>query len=248
MSSIEIHTTQNVTIEYELATLRDRLLALGIDLLIVVVLYMAVFLSLLSALDTRLTDSPTAMAVIAGLLPLIFFLLYQLLSEVLANGQSWGKRAMGIRVVRLDGREPGLSDYLLRAVFLLPDLVLSVGVLGALLISTSANHQRLGDMTANTVVIRVRQYRRFKLADILRIDTLAEYEPRYPAVRQLNESDMLLVKSAITRYQAIGNAAHRAVVHELSDHLRELLHIEEEPKDRIAFLKTLIRDYIVLTR
>jgi uncharacterized RDD family membrane protein YckC len=248
MKSIEIRTTQNVTIEYELASARTRMIALGIDLLVVVILYLVLFLTLLNALGATITESGMALAVISSILPLILFLVYQLLSEVLANGQSWGKRAMGIRVVRLDGREPGLSDYLLRTVFLLPDLILSLGVLGALLISTSANNQRLGDMTANTTVIRVRQHQRFKLSDILRIDTLAEYEPRYPAVRRLSERDMLLVKSVVSRYQAYGNAAHRQVVAELVEHLRRLLDIEEKPTDRIAFLNTLIRDYIVLTR
>ncbi len=248
MTSIDIRTTQNVTIEYELATLRDRMLALGIDILIVSAIYLVMFLAVVSSLNDSVRPSEVGMILLGGLLPVVIFLLYQFLSEVLANGQSWGKRAIGIRVVRLDGRQPGLSDYLLRTVFLLPDLLLSFGVLGALLISTSSNNQRLGDMTAHTVVIRVSQHQRFRLADILRIDTLADYQPRYPAVRQLSERDMLLVKNVVKRYQTFGNAAHRQAVEELVDHLCDLLGIEEKPADKIAFLNTLIRDYIVLTR
>jgi hypothetical protein len=165
-----------------------------------------------------------------------------------SNGQSWGKRALGIRVVRLDGREPGFGDYFLRAVFHLIDSLLSAGILAALLISTSGKNQRLGDMTANTTVIRARHYQRFKLCDILKISTLGEYQPHYTAVRKLSEQDLLLVKNAIGRYQSFPNAAHQQAINELSQKLKDILEIDEIPRDKIAFLKTLIRDYIVLTR
>ena len=206
------------------------------------------FFSILGLIGVDLLDSSLAASILAILGPIGGFILYQLLSEVLANGQSWGKKAMGIRVVRLDGREPGLSDYLLRAIFHIVDTITSLGVLAALLISSSAKNQRLGDLTANTTVIRVRSYQRFRLEDILKINTLENYQPQYPAVRKLSEQDMLLVKQAVSRYQAYRNPAHRAVVEELVEHLCRLLDIPAAPVDKIAFLKTLIRDYIVLTR
>ena len=248
MATIEIRTTQNVTIEYELASLRERMLALLIDCLFVVVFCAVLYLSLLSATNDTDSGSGTGMYIIYGLLPIAVFISYQLFSEVLANGQSWGKRSMGIRVVRLDGREPAPGDYLLRAVFHLVDTITSGGIVAALLISTSARNQRLGDMTANTTVIRMRRHQRFKLEDILSIHTLDDYQPRYPAVKKLSEQDMLLVKNVVSRYQIYHNEAHRKLVFELVERMRQLLGIEEVPPDRIAFLKTLIRDYIVLTR
>lgn len=247
-NTIDIRTTQNVTIEYELASLRERILAFLIDSLIVGVLYFLLLVLTLSVVSEGAEESGLLFYLIIGLLPIALFLLYHLLSEVLANGQSWGKKALGIRVVRLDGREPGLSDYLLRAVFHIVDTLTSAGILAAILISTSGKNQRLGDMTANTTVIRVRHHQRFKLEDILRINTLEDYEPQYPAVRRLSEQDMLLVKNAVNRYQSHRNQAHREVIDELVGRLQELLNIEETPADKVAFLKTLIRDYIVLTR
>lgn len=248
MSTIEIKTTQNVVIEYELASLRERVLALSIDCVLVLVIYIVLFLSLQSALSDGSVGAPAGFSLIKALLPAGVFIFYQLLSEVLADGQSWGKRSMGIRVVRLDGRQPGFGDYLLRAVFHIVDTITSAGILAALLISTTSKNQRLGDLTANTTVIRTRNYQRFRLEDILSINTLEDYQPRYPAVKQLSEQDMLLVKNVVTRYQTHRNEAHRAVVDELVLRLQEILHIEEGPKDKIGFLKTLIRDYIVLTR
>lgn len=248
MQTIDIRTTQNVTIEYELATLRDRMLAFIIDLLIVAAMYLALFFLLLGSLGSSFLDSGMLAYFILLLLPVVGFMAYQFLSEALANGQSWGKRAMGIKVVRVDGLEPGLSDYFLRAVFLLVECILSIGILAALLISSSPKNQRLGDMTANTTVIRIRSNARFQLQDILKISSIEDYKPQYPEVRRLTEQDMLLIKHLIARQRMYNNSAHNAAIQEAAERLSAVLDLREVPRNKIEFLKTLIRDYIVLTR
>jgi len=245
MDTIDIRTPQNVTIEYELASLRDRFAALFIDMIIVGSAYILVLILLFQFLN--IGDSGMIFRVI-GLLPILMFFIYQLLFEMLAHGQSLGKKATGIRVVRIDGREAGLGEHLLRAIFHLIDTLLSGGVLGALLISASPNRQRLGDMTANTTVIKVKFNMRFRLEDIMKINTLEDYEVSYPDVKNLSEQDMLLIKNILTRYNKYRNEAHRALVEEVSQKVIQELEIKEIPKDKIEFLKTLIRDYIVMTR
>lgn len=248
MQTIDIRTTQNVTIEYELASLRERALSYFIDFIIVLLIYISILFFALSTIQDLVIGSGMLMRMWYILVPITCFVSYQFLSEVLANGRSWGKRALGIKVVRIDGQEPGLSDYFLRAIFHLVDSVLSFGVLGALLISSSPKQQRLGDMSANTTVIRVRHNARFQLQDILKISSLEDYTPRYPEVRRLSEKDMLLLKHLLARQRLHPNDAHYEAVDEAVERLVQVLDIQEEPKDNIEFLKTLIRDYIVLTR
>lgn len=248
MKTIDIRTTQNVTIEYELASLQDRGVAFFIDLIIIACIYIFTITLLIYILGEVILDSNIAMYALFGLFPIGLLMGYMLSSEVIANGQSWGKKLMKIKVVRLDGREPGLSDYLLRAVFHIVDFILSMGILGALLIGSSLKNQRLGDMTANTTVIRLRQQLNFHLADILKIQSIENYVPKYPEVRQLSEQDMLLIKNIINRHQTYKNEAHHQAVHLVVERIKEQLGILDVPKDRIEFLKTLIRDYIVLTR
>lgn len=248
MQTIDIRTTQNVTIEYELASLRERALSFFVDTLIVVFLYLSILFLARSILPATLFDSGMLNAFWFILMPIALLIMYQFLSEVLGNGRSWGKRAMGIKVVRLDGQEPSLSDYFFRAIFHLIDSILSSGVLAGLLISSSPKHQRLGDMTANTTVIRVRHNARFQLQDILKISSLEDYQPCYPEVRRLSERDMLLLKHLIARQRQYRNDAHDEAVDEAVERITMILNIKEEPADNIEFLKTLIRDYIVLTR
>ncbi|HFC00079.1 MAG TPA: RDD family protein [Phaeodactylibacter sp.] len=244
MKTIDIRTTQNVTIEYELATLQDRILAFFIDLVIVYI--SSIIILFLVAGGFREVFSNIGQY--QGVIVFSFFVFYQLFSEIIADGQSWGKKTVGIKVVRLDGQEPNLSDYLLRSVFYIIDVLFSFGVVALLLISSSAKGQRLGDMTANTTVIRVRFDLRFRLDDILKISSLDDYEPQFPEVRKLSEQDMLLVKSIITRSRLYKNKAHREAVNEVVQHIKEELDLEKIPPNKVEFLKTLIRDYIVLTR
>lgn len=245
MPNIDIRTTQNVTIEYELAPLRERFFAFFIDL----VIYLAASYVFWMVVIGLISDAITGWgARFIGLALFVGLFVYHLLSDIIGNGQSLGKRAINLKVVRLDGLEPGIGEYLLRSVFLLLDFSFSLGVLAAILIGSTYKNQRLGDLAANTTVIRVKNQLAFKLHDILKINTLENYEPKYPAVRQMNEADMLLLKNLLTRYQTWQNAAHAEAVRKASLHVCQQLDIEAPKGNQIEFLKTLIRDYIVLTR
>jgi len=155
-----------------LAGVRDRFFAYFIDWLIVGAFYLILATILTGALGDYIYDSGMSQQLVGFFLPVGLFVSYQLFSEILADGQSWGKKAMGIKVVRLDGQEPTLSDFLLRSVFHMVDTFTSFGIIAALLVSTSSKSQRLGDMTANTTVIRVKFSLRFRLEDILKINIL----------------------------------------------------------------------------
>ncbi len=245
MPNIDIRTTQNVTIEYELAPLRERFFAFFIDLLIYLAASYAFWLLVILIVSDAITGWGgrfIALALFAALF------VYHLLSDIIGNGQSLGKRAINIKVVRLDGLEPGMGEYLMRSVFLMLDFSFSLGVLAAILIGSTYKNQRLGDLAANTTVIRVKSQLTFKLHDILKINTLDNYEPKYPAVRQMNEADMLLLKNLLGRYQNWQNAAHAEAIRNASIHICQQLDIEVPKGNQIEFLKTLIRDYIVLTR
>jgi uncharacterized RDD family membrane protein YckC len=243
VTQIEIVTAQNVTIEYPLAILRERFLALLLDLIVTMVLTYALVLLILSLLGIS-----RFVGMFASLSPVLIFCSYNLLCEALLNGQSLGKKALRIRVVRPDGAAPSLSDLLMRSVLQLMDFFLSFGVVGAVLITSSVRRQRLGDMAAGTVVVRIEPSHVFRLQDIQKIDTQQNYTPKYPQVRQLSEADMLSIKNALARYEKYPNQAHTDVLITLTTHLCQLLNIEKIPSEKNTFLRTLIKDYIVLTR
>lgn len=180
------------------------------------------------------------------LLPIYLF--YSLALESIMDGQTIGKRTMGIKVVKLTGSEPILNDYLIRWTFRMLDIWGSLGMIASLLIGSSPKRQRLGDIIANTTVIRIRSSMNLNFEDINRIKSLDNYEVSYPGVRQFSEKDMLLIKTALNRFNRYPNEAHRAALNEVLRIVIEKLQIQKRPAKPLQFLKTVINDYIVLTR
>lgn len=245
MKTIDITTTQNVTIEYELASLRERVLAFSLDLLIVFFGWFA-FILIIRLLGLGGSDTGWLFLVI---LQVAGFFLYHILMEIWNRGQTVGKMALNIKVVRLDGKDPEWGDMVLRAILHILDSLLCLGAIGAMLIKTTGKSQRLGDLAANTTIIRMfsTEYL-FRLHDILNISTLQNYSPTYLKVRQFRDQDMIFIKNVLDRHQRYRNQAHDEVVEDLVTHLMPLLEIDVRPLNRLEFLKTLLRDYIVLTR
>jgi uncharacterized RDD family membrane protein YckC len=241
MHKIEINTTQNVTIQYDLAGLNDRIFAFIIDSIIVYgsILIIWMFTAPFLAEGIQYVGY--------FILAPIFFL-YSILFEILNNGQSIGKKALKIRVVKITGKEAELSDYLIRWVFRTIDIYSSFGSIGAIFISTSDKNQRLGDILANTTVIKEKPSMNLALTDILNISNKDNYTPVYPGVKKLKEEEMLVVKSVIERVRQYPNDAHRLALTETSLALKKRLSLDEVKEEEIEFLRTLIKDYIVLTR
>lgn len=132
---------------------------------------------------------------------------------------------------------------------MLIDYWMSLGSFGFLTSSSSDRNQRIGDMVAGTVVIQVKPSVNYTIHDILSIKTSKNYTPKYPGVTSLTDDDMLLIKNAIERVRKFPNKNHKKLVVDLAQKCQNLLAIEKIPEGgTITFLKTLLQDYIVLTR
>jgi uncharacterized RDD family membrane protein YckC len=242
MRTVQIQTTQHVVIDQELAGLGNRIIAFVIDVIVIFVL--ALLLSLLGGLIP--SDGLYTIFYYLVVSPIVLF--YSLISELLMDGQTLGKKAMSIKVVRLNGRAPTPGDYLARWAFRLVDIWFSSGLVAAMLISSTSRGQRLGDIVGNTTVIKARPFERVSLSDVMKIYSLETYEPQYDGVRKFTEEEMLLAKTTVERYQKFKNNAHRDAVNQLADRMAAVLGMDSAPKNKITFVRTLIKDYIVLTR
>lgn len=149
MEIIEIHASHTAAVrQYELATLNDRGLAYLIDLALALSVCSAMYLFLRTYYDS----ADDLYYVLAYCLP--FFILYNLLFETLNKGKSLGKYIMKIRVIKADGSHGRFGDYFARWFFRLLDLYLSLGTFAVILFSLTEYNQRLGDLIANTVVVK----------------------------------------------------------------------------------------------
>lgn len=246
LKAIDIRTTQNVTISYELAYLRERILAFILDFIFIGVgILILLFMFNILALFDQDWDGWFFFQYMV-MLPIRSF--YTLFFESLCHGQTPGKMILRIKVVKLDGKQPQFFDYLMRWTFRLIDVWLSFGILGSLLIVSTDHGQRLGDLVSNCTVVRVQQRLVIGLNDILKIDTRSNYTPQFQEIRHFREDDILIIKQTLERYNQFRNDAHKKAVLELCAVMKDKLKLDELPQNKLEFLKTLIRDYIVLTR
>lgn len=245
MKKVDIVTSHNISIDYEAASVMNRGIAQFLDLLMLLVYFWIIVLVMVSfGFQTR-DFNLTAIIFYILCLPILF---YSLLFEYLFKGQTLGKMAMGIRVVRLNGENADLNDYAMRWSFRLIDFWISAGAFAALFMSTSEKGQRLGDILAQTAVIKNKPEQVYSIKDILNIKDRSKHEPTYLGVAKFTDEDMILIKNAITRVKKYPNEPHKELVRELAKRAAEELKLSEVPEKKLTFLKTLLQDYIVLTR
>lgn len=264
MQKLKLTTDQNVPIEVELAGIGQRLLAVLLDLvilmayfLIMVVLIMLIFTTNFNLFEQESFDFWTILFTLVVYLP---FALYTPLMEYFTKGQTIGKMALGIRVTKVNGENATFKDYFTRWLFRPYEVyIFMIAVGGAfalvasfffdtLISSISTKNQRIGDFMANTVVVRKKPKRIYTVQDILAIRSNENYDPTYVGVSMYTDEDMMLVKNVISRVEKYKNEATKSVAIELADKIAEDLKMEEKPEKKLKFLKTVLNDYIVLTR
>ncbi|MBX2983340.1 MAG: RDD family protein [Flavobacteriales bacterium] len=230
METVHIETSQNVSLHYEVATIVDRGLAVVIDWILLAG-YTIALVMLMGQFDIRI---PQWGSIILFGVPWTF---YHLVSELLMDGQSLGKRSRNIKVTRLDGGQPGLGHYLLRWMLRLID---SMFFLGAVVILFNGKGQRLGDLAAGTSVISLKQ--RFSLADTLLMNVPEGHQVKYPEAERLTDAHARLIK------EVLGNTsrARPMALTKLAGRFQDELAITQRPQPE-EFLRTLLADYLFLT-
>jgi uncharacterized RDD family membrane protein YckC len=156
---ISIETPEQTSLEFAIAGIGSRFLALAFDTLIQAVVMALVFTAGAFLIGSLLHGTLSAAWIFALviLLGFIVFFGYFAIFEAVWNGQTPGKRITRIRVIKDSGRPiapaESVGRNLMRIVDSLPFLY-AVGIVSALL---SKQSKRLGDFVAGTIVIHERE-------------------------------------------------------------------------------------------
>jgi uncharacterized RDD family membrane protein YckC len=153
VGDVRLVTPEAVVLDLETASVGSRTFARAIDGLILLVLLILV--SLLSSAGAF--GGIGSWAVVAAYLSVFALLFgYPMGFELLWNGRTPGKAAMGLRVVAIDGTPVRFRHAMVRAAFDIVEVWATVGSVAILAILFSRRNQRLGDLAGGTVVIHVR--------------------------------------------------------------------------------------------
>lgn len=143
---LAISTPEGISVDLVLAGLGSRFTAAMLDLILKAIVLLLVFL---------VADGTGAAGLaFVSIATFAVYVGYDIVFEVFAYGQTPGKRATHLRVLRADGRtiDP-LSSAIRNSVRLVDGLALAY-VPGMVSILVTRRNQRLGDLAARTIVVR----------------------------------------------------------------------------------------------
>ncbi|MES2132410.1 MAG: RDD family protein [Bacteroidota bacterium] len=239
MDSIKISTTQNVELEYEAAGLGYRLLATVLDGIFIGVYIGIVVLcfGLAGWLNRGFLEDNQFLLMTLSIIFGLPVLLYHFLSETFMNGQSLGKKIMGIKVIKLDGTQPGVSSYMLRSLFRIIDIQILNGLVAIISIPVSEKSQRIGDMAAGTTVIR--KDSAYNLRDTILYREIPGYTIVFHQVSLLADKDVAIIKEILDHSLQNKKPQNLKL---LADKVKRKMGVNVPWKDE-DFLKTVLLDY-----
>lgn len=220
-----IETPEQLRLDFAIAGIGSRFLALALDTLIQsAVAFLGILVLIVIGWSLRGGGSSLAVVwttAIFGLLGLLLFFGYFAIFEIFWNGQTPGKRVLGIRVVKDSGRPLTVAESigrnLLRIVDQLPAFY-AVGILAAVL---NSRNKRLGDMLAGSIVVRE--------------SSLAALQPEWQAARPdvagtpvsgaaaLNVEDLALIDAFLNRRGQLDDAVRSRMADQIVKQLRPKL-------------------------
>jgi uncharacterized RDD family membrane protein YckC len=232
MNTIHITTSQNIDVEYDLASLGERIAGYLIDILIIIAYF--IILMLINSYSHSLFRD-TNWVFILFFLPILF---YDLISEILLNGQSVGKKVMKIKVISIDGSQPSLGQYIIRWLFRLVDFTITNDLCALICVAVSENKQRLGDMVAGTTLIRTQPRIAFQQT-IYSPTTENNYLVSFPNVINLTDKDMQLIRDVSVQIRKTGNIF---LAYHAATKIKQVLQIETD-LEPAQFLQVILSDY-----
>jgi uncharacterized RDD family membrane protein YckC len=222
---LTIETPEQITLEFPLAGVGSRGLALCVDTLIQIIAAVAVVLIVwLTSPDLTRNWIGARNWLIAIAVFLLFCLYWGYFAafEVFWNGQTPGKRQAKIRVISASGRPITVFEGIARNVMRAIDS-LGLYAVGAITCAIDKKNRRLGDMVAGTVVVHEVEeqgsaywYGRERAASAPAVSQ---------AVADLNAQEFQLIETFLSRRLDIPNLQRLQSAQQIADRIGDRLNV-----------------------
>ncbi len=232
IATLRILTPEGVTIALPLAGPVSRFLAWLVDfsLLLVASSMVGQLLGMFSLLSSD---------VVRALSVLSFFVLYvggPMAQEWYWRGQTIGKRMLHLRVADAQGLRLQSSQIFMRNILRFFDMLPLFYLVGGAACAMSARAQRLGDIAANTVVIRIPKVAEPDLQSLTRgkYNSLLEHPHLAARLRQLTSPALSnIAAEALLRRDQFTAEARLALFAEIAAALRKLVTFPAEAVENL---------------
>ncbi|MBI5963723.1 MAG: RDD family protein [Chloroflexi bacterium] len=213
---LKIDTPENVTFDYDVAGIGSRFLAALVDTALILILQ-GVVIGTLILLVTLFSDGDLFAGALSawilaglGLISFIFLWGYYIFFEILWNGQTPGKRWVGLRVIRVDGTPITASEAVIRNLVRIIDFLPTAYGVGVVTMFVNANSRRVGDFAAGTIVVHERETKGLGDLSPIRTNTLTipgsqnHLPDGFPAER-LSQYELQIIEEFLLRRSGLSN-------------------------------------------
>jgi len=234
LATLHIRTPEGVVFSQELAGPMARFLAWFVD-----VLCLLAFVFLLNMVLAMFAFISFGLAQAVGMLSFfVFYVGYGIYTEWRWRGQTIGKRVLRLRVVDVHGLRLKFSQVLirnlLRPVDMQPLFFYLVGGLASLL---NSRGQRLGDLAANTIVVRIPKLTEPNLDQLMadKFNSLRAWPHLEARLRQrLSPAEASIALQAIVRRDLLEPRARVELFAELAAHFKGKVQFPAEAVEGIT--------------
>jgi uncharacterized RDD family membrane protein YckC len=232
-STLAIRTPEGVVFSLQLASPITRFLAWVVDAVCIstVTSILGVALSLLSIINADFSRAVSILVFFAAQIGYGFF------CEWLWRGQTVGKRLLRLRVVDAYGMRLQFSQIVIRNLLRFVDMLPAFYLVGGITTFLNARTQRLGDLAANTVVIRTPQIEQPDLEQILagKFNSLRNHPHLEARLRQkITPVEASLALQAIMRRDEFEPRARAELFTRLGEYFRSIVEFPPESVDNIT--------------
>lgn len=238
-------TPENVSIDYELAGFASRCAAAILDILIQAGGLLAIgliYLVLQVTMKFSVVGWPIALLIVSCFLLWYGYFVY---FETVSNGQTPGKKALRLRVVKYGGTPIDLSCAAIRGLIRVIDMT----VLGLIFILLTPRNQRLGDFAAGTLVVKERAAWQGDLQQPKPVQTAIYPESDLVRNIELVTSEQFeMTKRFVTRAAELNPQSKESIAVKVALPLMQHLGIENRPGIVYSNLISAIYDRCVADR
>ena len=218
-NTLQIRTPEGIIFSQLLAGPMSRFLGWLIDLFFVLTLA-----SLISGVLALLHLFSFGLAEAASLLiQFILMIGYGIYCEWFWRGQTLGKRMMRLRVVDAQGLRLKFSQVVIRNLLRFVDMLPLFYLVGGVACAVSRRAQRLGDLAANTIVVRIPKVAEPNLDQIMagKFNSLRSYPHLEARLRQrVSAQEAALALQSLLRRDLLDPAARVELFSQVAEHFR----------------------------
>jgi len=243
-----IDTPENIEFAYDIAGIGSRFLAAIIDSLVIgaALLVLGIVIGIITARSVFAGSAVGSVTAAVGTI-LSFLILwgYYIIFELVWNGQSLGKRAIGLRVVREGGQPVTFISSAIRNLIRIVDFLPAFYGIGVIVMFVDRRARRLGDLAGGTLVVKERRGVTLESlttpAPAARPGSPAP-EPTLPNVHMLNDRDYNLIQEFLRRRTELGREARARLGGQLASGLQARLGLPQGG-DAERFLQYVAAEY-----